>query len=263
MSKETIIFIKGDGNNTISLPEDVEGIYYPIKFDSEKYLKWKNELDPDIRVELLKKEYTENFSLYLDLFNKLESNFISAADREYMTYLRFLLDPRNPDGVIVAGPDAKESRVYRQITDSECRFSGKYKDLYSDFITVIRHCAGKKPVLAPKYVIEALQIEKILSENQGGEFSITCDVLPRDSWKSIFRWTVLKNFIENKRKEFPELSHLLEMYGEPTCSSISANLVSFNEWYADIVDSEDAPGIIGSLKIKLGEDNVKNYELLS
>ena len=263
MSKETIIFIKGNEENTISLPEEVEGIYYPIRFNSEKYLKWKSELEPDIRVELLKREYPENFSLYLDLFNKLDSNFISAADREYMTYLRFLVDPRDPDGVIVAGPDAEESRVYKSVTDNECRFGGKYKNLYSDFITVIRHCAGKKPVLAPKYVTEALKIEKILSENQGGEYSITCDSLPKDSWKVIFRWTVLKNFIENKRKEFPELTHLLEIYGEPTYSSISANIISFNGWYTDIVDSEDAPNIVESLKLKLGEENVKDYELLS
>jgi len=263
MSKETIIFIKGNEENTISLPEEVEGIYYPIKFDSEKYSKWKNELDPDIRVELLRREYSEESSLYQDLFNKLDSNFISAADREYMMYTRFLVDPRDPDGVIVEGPDVEESRIYKEITDSECRFGGKYKDLYSEFITVIRHCAGKKPALAPKYVTDALNIEKILSENQGGEYSITCDSLPRDSWKYIFRWVVLKNFIENKRKNFPELTHLLEIYGEPVCSSIDANLVSFNGWYTDIVDSEDAPNIVESLKLKLGEDNVKDYELLS
>jgi len=256
-NKETIIFVKGEKD--LSIPEKCEGIFYPLKFDSEEFLKWKNELDPDIRTELLRSEHKDESSLYFDVYNAIDKNFATASDREFMAYIRFLVDPRDPEG---KPSDEDPTKInYRKLHDSECRFGGEYKELYSEFITILRHCAFRKPCLAPRYVMEAINADKII-EMGGDEYSLTIDHIPNDCWTKIFRWPVLKNFIANKKAKFPDLDHILDMYGEPISSGIDSNVVNFNGDYVDIV-SDDSSFIIASLIESFGANNVKYYELIS
>lgn len=262
MSKETIIFVKG--GEEFNVPEKCEGIFYPLKFDSDEFLKWKNELDQGVRAELLRTKHKDEVSLYSDIYDAIDRNFTSAADREYMTYTRFLVDPRDPEGELDVNDEAGDpdpgKRIHRPLRDSECRFGGKYKDLYSDFMTVLRHCAFNKPCVAPKYILEALDVESV---KQSGEYGMTYDSIPRESWQKIFRWPVVKNFIENKMDQFPELSKIIDMYGEPVTSSIGASVVNYNGNFVDIVDKDDSSSIVAALIEVFGTDNVKYYELLS
>ena len=265
MSKQQVIIFVNGGKD-FKVPESCEGIFYPLKFNSEEFLKWKHELNQGIREEFLRIEHREEASLYQELYNAIDKNFVSALDREYMTYTRFLVDPRDPVGV----PDVLEetgnpepgARVYRELSDSECRFGAEfehYKELYGNFLTVLRHCAVKTPNLAPKYVVDALGISEFVEENN--EFKITYDSISKSSWKEIYRWPVVKNFIENKKEQFPELAHLIDIYGEPVTANISANSVLFNEQYADILDKEDSSMIVKDLTEIYGTENVNCYDL--
>jgi hypothetical protein len=109
--------------------------------------------------------------------------------------------------------------------------------------------------------MEAIGAEKII-EAGGDEYSLTIDHIPNDCWDKIFRWPVIKNFIANRKDKFPDLNHILDMYGEPISSGIDSNVVNFNGDYVDIV-SDDSSFIIASLIESFGADNVKYYELIS
>jgi hypothetical protein len=262
MSKETLIFVKSDDN--FEIPEKCEGLFYPVKFDSQEYIDWKSELDQNVRDELLSRKHREEVSLYNEIFNAFNKNFVSAQDREYMLLTRFLVDPRDMEGVIdttVEYGDANGKTIYPPVRDDKARFgqdNAEYRELYQNFMTVLRHCLYKNPGLAPKDIYEAVVKTKEVAKS---EYNLSYDTLPRDSWEILSKWIVVRNFIENTRKIYPSIDKLLTVYGEPNCTCLDTNFVAHNGEYVDIVDSEDSSLIVSSLIEKFGIDNVKHFAL--
>jgi hypothetical protein len=262
MSKETLIFVKGDEN--FEVPEKCEGIFYPVKFNSKEYIDWKTELDQNVRDEILLRNHKDEVSLYNEIFNVFNKNFVSAQDREYMLLTRFLVDPRDMDGVIDTTAeygDANGKIIYPPIRDDKARFNqdnAEYRELYQNFMTVLRHCLYKNPVLAPKEVYEAVIKDK---ETEKNEYNLSFDTLPRDSWEILSKWLVVRNFIENTRKTYPPIEKLLTVYGEPNCTCLDTNFVAHDGEYVDIVDSNNSSLIVSALIEKFGIDNVKHFAL--
>jgi hypothetical protein len=265
MEKEILIFVKSD--KEFELPKKCEGLFYPLKFDPTEYLKWKNENDLGIRDEFLVKTYDTEASLYKEVYSSIFRNFITAADKEFMLYTEFLVDPRKLEGRLDYtnisqsdyDPDWEPEMVYDVMRDSEARFSGDFKDLYSKFITLLRHCVVLNPV-APDYVVEAIGIPRS-TLNNSGEYSITLDSISKDSWKVLSRWATVRNFISNCKELFPTIEKLLEIYGEPSCASLSSQFMTMKDSYVDVVDSEDSGVVVSGLIENYGVENVKYYEL--
>lgn len=261
MSKEVIIFVKpADNTEEFVLPEECEGLFYPLKFDPDEYIKWKNEAELDLRNEILTRNHKDEASLYQELYTVMDRNFVSALDREYMIYSHFLTEPRDPEGKIDTSPQGDAGKtIYPKMNDSDARFGGDFKQLYEEFVKILRACVYGKPCTAPKYILDSLDLDR---EEMKGEYSLTLDTIPNKSWSAISRWPVMRNFIENRKKLFPEILHLVDMYGEPENNDcIGISYVAFKDQYVDVIDPEDASSIISSLIEKFGVDNVKYYNV--
>lgn len=262
MSKETLIFVKGGEN--FEIPEKCEGLFYPVKFKAQEYIDWKTELDQNVRDEFLSRNHKDEVSLYNEIFNTFNKNFVSAQDREYMLLTRFLVDPREMEGVIDTTAeygDANGKIIYPRMRDDKARFNqenAEYRELYSNFLTILRHCLYKNPGLAPKDIYEAVVKTEEVSKS---EYNLSYDTLPRDCWEILSKWIVVRNFIENTRKTYPTIEKLLTVYGEPKCACLNTNFVAHDGEYVDIVDSEDSSLIVSALIEKLGIDNVKHFSL--
>lgn len=211
------------------------------------------------------KNHEGEASLYSEVYETMSKNFITAKDREYMIYARFLTDPRDVEGKedrtnenLHGDADWKPKKIYRPLQDTQVRFSGDYKNLYSKFISMLRNCIVINPNLAPKYILDIIMKP---GEEINSEYSVTLDSINRNSWKELSKWNTCRNLIENCKKEFPDLDKLLDMYGEPECSGISSNFLIKNGEYVDIIDKEDAGIVIPALINKFGKENVTYYEL--
>lgn len=267
MRQETLIFLKTEKDKQLEIPERCEGLFYPLEFKPDEYLKWKNELNPGVRCEFLIQKYQQDSSLYAEVFEAIYKNFITVLDKEYMLYTRFLVDPRNMTGRVDrtaenlhGDADWQPPVIYDEERDSNVRFSGDYSEVYTKFINMLRHCMFGIPATVPKNILEA--VKKPGEDFNSGEYSVTLDSINRGSWKILSKWPPLRNLIENMKSKFPDVEKLLEVYGEPdgTCSLDSSFLTRDGE-YVDLVDSDSSNIVISSLIEKYGVQNVKFYEL--
>ncbi len=238
MMENILIFIKETEKENLDLPEVCEGIYCPMKFDIKEYDKWKSRE---------KKSYLEGEESIIDsVFNIIDKSFSSKTDYKFMIYSRFLTDPRDME-------------TGHSLIDSNARFgNSSYCEIWKQFMVLFRSCLynNGNVCLVPDKIVK--ELSKTFDLKEKTETQLNYDNLPKDLWKLMYSWKVVRNFITNRSALFPKIEDLLKVYGSPENKGIFKDLTTFDGCFVDVIDKEDSEKIVPVLQEKF---NIEYFQV--